>query len=169
MHLKSHMVGACWWPRQEMMHSTMTRNYLIRWFIWKIQCIRQPLSGLLESKLHNSTLVFIRRWLAWFSNWDSAYGNRWEYEVAAPGTNVRSLLPNGGYANWNGTSMAAPVVSGIAALLRTAYPDKQDYNSRFVMGQLLVGGVNESGGQSSLAKMKLLMRTVSLLNPLSQS
>jgi subtilisin family serine protease len=86
--------------------------------------------------------------LAWFSNWDSAYGNRWEYEVAAPGTNVRSLLPNGGYANWNGTSMAAPVVSGIAALLRTAYPDKQDYNSRFVMGQLLVGGVNESSGRS---------------------
>ena len=79
---------------------------------------------------------WVTGWRAPFSNYDLAYGSRYEYEVAAPGSNVRSLLPNGGYANWNGTSMAAPVVSGIAALLRTAYPDKQDYNSRFVMGQL---------------------------------
>ena len=35
--------------------------------------------------------------------------------------------------------MAAPVVSGIAALLRTKFADKSLYSSRFIMGQLAVG------------------------------
>jgi len=42
--------------------------------------------------------------------------------VAAPGVNVRSSLPGGAYGLMNGTSMAAPHVSGIAALLRSVSP-----------------------------------------------
>ena len=42
--------------------------------------------------------------------------------VAAPGVNVRSSLPGGAYGTMNGTSMAAPHVSGIAALLRSVSP-----------------------------------------------
>ena len=37
-------------------------------------------------------------------------------ELAAPGANIRSTVP-GGYANYNGTSMACPHVSGAAAVL----------------------------------------------------
>jgi uncharacterized repeat protein (TIGR01451 family) len=44
-------------------------------------------------------------------------------EVSAPGINVRSSLPGGGYGLKDGTSMAAPHVTGLTALLLQAQPD----------------------------------------------
>ncbi|MBK8564028.1 MAG: S8 family serine peptidase [Saprospiraceae bacterium] len=44
-------------------------------------------------------------------------------EVSAPGFNVRSSVPGGGYDFYNGTSMAAPHVSGAILLLKEAFPD----------------------------------------------
>lgn len=49
--------------------------------------------------------------LAGFSNWGKA-----SVHVAAPGVNIFSTTPSG-YESWSGTSMAAPHVSGVAALL----------------------------------------------------
>jgi subtilisin family serine protease len=51
----------------------------------------------------------------------SAYGPF--INVTAPGVDIYSSYYNDGYALWNGTSMAAPFVSGEAALLRAAHPD----------------------------------------------
>lgn len=72
-----------------------------------------------------------------FSNWDYAPNANAEYEVVAPGVNIYSTLPNGRYATWNGTSMAAPMVSAEAAILRSSLKDKDTYSSRYIMGQLV--------------------------------
>lgn len=49
--------------------------------------------------------------LAGFSNYGA------EVDVVAPGANIYSAFPGGGYGYRSGTSMAAPHVSGLAALL----------------------------------------------------
>ena len=54
---------------------------------------------------------------AWFSN----YGEQ-SVDVAAPGTNIYSTWPGGIYRYSDGTSMAAPHVTGVAALAKAAFP-----------------------------------------------
>ncbi|HLY71193.1 MAG TPA: S8 family peptidase [Puia sp.] len=59
-----------------------------------------------------------KSYTASFSN----YGKK-EVDVFAPGTKIYSTLPGGNnYGTEQGTSMAAPVVSGIAALIMEYYP-----------------------------------------------
>ncbi|MEL6276083.1 MAG: S8 family serine peptidase, partial [Bacteroidota bacterium] len=43
--------------------------------------------------------------------------------VFAPGRDIYSTIPESEYSSFNGTSMAAPMVAGIAALLRSYFPD----------------------------------------------
>ena len=51
----------------------------------------------------------------------SNYGKT-SVDVFAPGVKINSTTPNSTYAPHDGTSMAAPVVSGLAALIRSYYP-----------------------------------------------
>ncbi len=58
-------------------------------------------------------------WVADFSN----YG-KLSVDVFAPGVKIYSTLPGGNkYGFLNGTSMASPVVAGLAALIRSYYPE----------------------------------------------
>lgn len=43
-------------------------------------------------------------------------------DVFAPGVNINSTVPGSKYEKFNGTSMASPVVAGLAALIRSYYP-----------------------------------------------
>lgn len=43
--------------------------------------------------------------------------------VAAPATDLVSAYPGGDYKIWSGTSGAAPIVSGLVALVRASYPE----------------------------------------------
>ncbi|KAF0152382.1 MAG: Fervidolysin [Ignavibacteria bacterium] len=63
-----------------------------------------------------------------FTNFDqdgpvySKYTDLLNYEMKAPGTNIISTVPNGGYRVYNGTSMSVPIISGGAALYKKAHP-----------------------------------------------
>lgn len=52
----------------------------------------------------------------------SAWGAK--IDVAAPGTSILSTIANNGYGTLQGTSMAAPHVAGVAALVRSLAPSK---------------------------------------------
>lgn len=51
----------------------------------------------------------------------SNYGKN-TVDVFAPGVNINSTVPGSKYEKLNGTSMASPVVAGLAGLIRSYYP-----------------------------------------------
>jgi len=55
--------------------------------------------------------------LATFTN----YGQK-NVDIFAPGVQIYSTIPNNEYARYSGTSMASPEVAGVAALVRSYYP-----------------------------------------------
>ncbi|MBQ9769047.1 MAG: S8 family serine peptidase, partial [Clostridia bacterium] len=72
----------------------------------------------------------------YFTNWDKRLYNGVEYELYAPGYDIMSTLPDDRYGALSGTSMAAPVVSAMAAILRSEFEDKETYPTKFIYGQL---------------------------------
>ena len=55
---------------------------------------------------------------AWFSNFGKTM-----VDVYAPGVDINSTYPENSYTRESGTSMAAPVVSGLAAIIRSCFPN----------------------------------------------
>jgi len=68
--------------------------------------------------------------LAFFSNYHSTV------DVCAPGVGIFSTIPRNTYTSYEGTSMAAPIVSAIAAMVRHCFPS---YTPAQVRAAILAG------------------------------
>lgn len=70
-------------------------------------------------------------------------------DLTAPGVAIKSSVPGGKYAVWNGTSMATPHVAGAIALLLSATSIRDRIpsdNLAYLIQDLLIGSVEELGG-----------------------
>jgi len=66
-------------------------------------------------------------------------------DVAAPGYGIRSQFFDDSLAWISGTSMAAPMVSGLAALVRGIGPNPNDWNANVVVDRIRTRGVKMCG------------------------
>jgi subtilisin family serine protease len=91
---------------------------------------------------------------AYFSNYGTSI------DLAAPGSNIYSTLPYGFYGAMSGTSMAAPVVAGVAALVWSSEPglsNKQVESTLFsTADDLGLAGKDEKFGHGRVNAKKAL-------------
>ena len=103
--------------------------------------------------------------VASFSN----YGRR-SVDVFAPGVDLYSTTPEQSYESLSGTSMAAPVVSGVAALLMSYYPDLTAEQVKDIILKSSVKlsklKVNSPGGNGKKVSFSSLSRTGGVVNAL---
>lgn len=96
----------------------------------------------------------------------SNYGKS-EVDVFAPGVNIYSAVPGGNtYANFSGTSMASPVVAGVAALILQYYPQFTPQQVKLIIEQSAVPFAADVTNPGTGEKMKLteLSRTGGVVN-----
>ncbi|WP_225410708.1 S8 family serine peptidase [Stigmatella hybrida] len=73
----------------------------------------------------------------------SSYGQH-TVHLAAPGVDILSTVPNGGYASFDGTSMATPHVAGVIGLLKAQDPGR---DWRQLKNLVLAGAVSSTAAQ----------------------
>ncbi|EWY35691.1 hypothetical protein N825_36075 [Skermanella stibiiresistens SB22] len=78
-------------------------------------------------------------------------------DVGAPGVNIRSTTPGNKYDNFNGTSMATPHVSGLAALIKGQNPDMKSAEIKRLILQTAdpvpaLTGLSVTGGRINMEK-----------------
>ena len=112
---------------------------------------------------------------------DSSY--RVKPDVVAPGRGVRSVVRGGGFAAFNGTSMAGPHVAGLVALIISANPDlagevttieeiiRQTADPKFsdqdcggISGQLHPNAVYGYGRINAIKAIELALKTQTKVN-----
>lgn len=76
-------------------------------------------------------------------------------DMVAPGEDVVSCVMNGGYEAWDGTSMATPIVAGMAALIVEAFPTMtvQEISETLLSATQFLSGVSAERQGSGTAKL----------------
>ncbi|MCY4673266.1 MAG: S8 family peptidase [Bacteroidetes bacterium] len=77
---------------------------------------------------------------------ENVFDYGYSVDICAAGVNVLGTI-SGGYDRWDGTSFATPLVSGIAALVKTAFPN---FTAQQVREQLRATADNIDGVNASL-------------------
>ncbi len=97
----------------------------------------------------------------------SNYG-RTSVDVFAPGEQIYSTIPGSRYAYYDGTSMASPVVAGLAALIREYYPRLKAIQVKDIIVQSVVKVdhpvVLRAGGASRFVSFNDLCRSGGVVN-----
>lgn len=95
---------------------------------------------------------------AWNSNSVDDYSAKGpEILVAAPGDNINSTLPGGGYGTKGGTSMAAPHIAGIVLLIKTVAPNVSPDSMRKL---LCVGAKPVASGGCGVPQVMQILRAM---------
>lgn len=103
-----------------------------------------------------------KRLAAMFSN----YGSK-SVDLFAPGVDVYATMPNNTYGWQSGTSMAAPVVAGVAAMLRSYYPQLSAVEIKDLLLKSVTkydGEIPKPGTQKTPTYLKDLCRTGGIVN-----
>lgn len=96
------------------------------------------------------------------------YGRR-EVSLFAPGVRIYSTVPGGNtYAEKDGTSMASPVVAGVAALILSYYPELSGQQVKQILEtsvQRIPGkAVDRPGSESEKVELSQLCKTAGIVN-----
>ncbi len=101
--------------------------------------------------------------LASFSN----YGKN-GVDIFAPGVDIYSTTPENEYKNANGTSMASPVVAGVAALVLSYYPELSAKQLKDILLKSAVSykdvKVNIPGTKNDKTEFKNICKTAGIVN-----
>ena len=104
--------------------------------------------------------------IAGFSN----YGSK-NVDVFAPGVKIYATLPNNKFKYLEGTSMASPNVAGVAALIRSYYPNLKAHQVKEIIMQSgtpfdMVVKVGENGEKRNFAEASVSGKIVNAYNAL---
>jgi cell wall-associated protease len=96
-----------------------------------------------------------------FSNYSADH-----VDVFAPGVDILSTTPDGGYERFSGTSMASPVAAGLAALIRSYYPELSASQVRDIIMEstIPVEGKVKKPGASDMVSFDELCQTGGVIN-----
>ena len=105
-----------------------------------------------------------------FKSYTASFSNygKDQVDVFAPGTRIYSTLPGGkNYGNLQGTSMAAPVVTGVAALILEYYPNLTPQQVKYCIEKSAVappGKVKKPGSEDELVTLSDICKSGGIIN-----